>query len=284
MKKIIVATDFSKGSMNATRFAIALAKSQNASLMLVHAYESPVFYTSDMPLSNIEDAERAAKNGAEKDMKAFEDSLRSNLEGVKHESVWHMGLPGDVVATQAEHWEAEMIIAASTSASKLEQAIIGSTISSIINKAPCRVMVIPPNATFHPFKKAVFATDMQEAHIQEVIQAEDLLEPMDTELDFLFIDTKVHSDSEELDNRISRLVKQQTWYGNRSAFVSTDTDIEAGIASFIKETQADLAIMVTEHRRFPSMLFHRSLTKKMSKHPDIPLLVLQPQRNKVTSY
>lgn len=283
MKKIIVATDFSPGSLNATRYAIELAKNQKASLMIVHAYESPVFYTSDMPLSIIEDAERISRISAENALKDFLELIQPNLSGLNFQTALQLGLPGEVIATKSEQWQADLIIASTSAATKLEQMMIGSTITSIINKAPCRVMIIPPDALFQPYKRAVFATDMQEEHIKEVIQAEDFLVPMNTELDFLYIDTKVHTDTEQIDDRMAHLVKQQVWYGNRTAYVSTDTDIEAGIQSFINETHADLAIMVTEHRKFPSMLFHQSVTKKMAQHPGVPLLVLHPTHQKCTA-
>jgi nucleotide-binding universal stress UspA family protein len=281
MKKIIVATDFSPGSLNATKYAIELAKNHKATLMIVHAYESPLFYTSDMPLSTIEDAERISKISAENALKEYLNLIQPSLDGQTYQTTLQMGLAGSVVAEQAEKWQADLIIASTSSATKMEQMIIGNTITHIINKAPCMVMVIPPKSIFKPYKRAVFATDMREDHIREVIQAEDLLVPMNTELDFLFIDAEIHSDNDAIDERMSHLVKQQVWYGNRTAYVSTDTDIEAGIQSFIKETNADLAIMVTEHRKFPSMLFHQSITKKMVKHPGVPLLILHPTHQKL---
>jgi nucleotide-binding universal stress UspA family protein len=42
MKTILVPTDFSKNAENALHFAIALAKQQKATLILLHAYQMPV--------------------------------------------------------------------------------------------------------------------------------------------------------------------------------------------------------------------------------------------------
>ncbi|MFM2190555.1 MAG: hypothetical protein RL491_941, partial [Bacteroidota bacterium] len=257
-------------------YAIGLAKDYRAGLEIVHAYESPVFYTADMPLSAIEESERISELNALSGMKDFLENVKFEMSGILFGSRVVKGLAGEVIAEAAKQINADLIVSSTTSAGRVEKMLIGSTTTAIINKAPCKVLVVPPNTTYQKFKKAVFATDLDESHIKEVIQAESLLNPMQTELDFLFIDNTIHGDSESNDAEISQLVKNHVAYRNRSAFVSTDSDIEAGIKNFIEETHADLAIMVSERLKFPSMLFHRSITKKMAQHPGVPLLILHP--------
>ncbi|MGR6086873.1 MAG: universal stress protein [Arcticibacter sp.] len=276
MRKILVATDYSQGALSALKYAIGLAKDYSAGLEIVHAYESPVFYTADMPLSAIEESERISELNALSGMKDFLENVKFEMSGILFGSRVVKGLAGEVIAEAAKQINADLIVTSTTSAGRVEKMLIGSTTTAIINKAPCKVLVVPPNKTYQKFKKAVFATDLDESHIKEVIQAESLLNPMQTELDFLFIDNTIHGDSESNDAEISQLVKNLVAYRNRSAFVSTDSDIEAGIKNFIEETQADLAIMVSERLKFPSMLFHRSITKKMAQHPGVPLLILHP--------
>ena len=274
MRKILVATDYSQGALSALKYAIGLAKDYNSVLEIVHAYESPVFYTADMPLSTIEESERISEFNASSGMKDFLENVKFEMSGILFGSRVAKGFAGEVIAEAAKQINADLIVTSTTSAGRVEKMLIGSTTTAIINKAPCKVLVVPPNTTYHKFKKAVFATDLDESHIKEVIQAESLLNPMQTELDFLFIDNTIHGDSESNDVEISQLVKNHVAYRNRSAFVSTDSDIEAGIKNFIQETHADLAIMVSERLKFPRMLFHRSITKKMAQHPGIPLLIL----------
>ena len=276
MRKILVATDYSQGALSALRFAIAMAKDYSASMEIVHAYESPVFYTADMPLSAIEESEQIAQLNAESGMKECLENVKFEMSGIIYGTKVVKGLAGDVIADTAKQFNADLIVTSTTSAGRVEKMLIGSTTTSIINKAPCKVLVVPPDINYQKFKKAVFATDLDESHIKEVIQAESLLNPMQTELDFLFIDNTIHGDTESNDEVISNLVRNNVEYQNRSAFVSTNSDIETGIKNFIKETQADLAIMVTERLKFPAMIFHRSISKKMAEHPGVPLLILHP--------
>jgi nucleotide-binding universal stress UspA family protein len=276
MRKVLVATDYSQGAHSALKYAIGMAKDYGATIEIVHAYESPIFYTADMPLSAIEESERIAQLNAESGMKDCLENVKQEMSGIIFGTKVVKGLAGDVVAAIAMQLKADLILTSATSAGSVEKLLIGSTTTATINKAPCKVLVVPPNTVYQKFKKAVFATDLDERHIKEVIQAESLLNPMQTELDFLFIDNSIHGDTEKSDEELLHLVKNHVAYRNRSAFVSTDSDIETGIKNFIQKSQADLAIMVSDRLKFPAMLFHRSLAKKMAQHPGVPLLILHP--------
>ena len=43
---------------------------------------------------------------------------------------------------------------------------------------------------------------------------------------------------------------------------------------FIKENKSDLVVMLTHKRKFPAVIWDRSLTKKFSYQPETPLLVI----------
>ena len=68
MKKIFVATDFSDVSINAVVYAAEMAKHFGSTLSIIHVYESPLFYTAEMPYTAIEAAEKLAKTDADQKM------------------------------------------------------------------------------------------------------------------------------------------------------------------------------------------------------------------------
>ena len=71
MKKLFVATDFSDVSLNAVNYAADLAVHLQASLTIIHVYESPMFYTAEMPYTAIEAAENLARTEADTKMNAL---------------------------------------------------------------------------------------------------------------------------------------------------------------------------------------------------------------------
>ncbi len=72
MKPIIVATDFSKPSVNAAHYAADLAKSIHADIILAHVIEIPVnafqVPVTEMEVSAIENAARASLAGLQKEL------------------------------------------------------------------------------------------------------------------------------------------------------------------------------------------------------------------------
>jgi nucleotide-binding universal stress UspA family protein len=51
-------------------------------------------------------------------------------------------------------------------------------------------------------------------------------------------------------------------------------NVMKGVDRFIKKTNADMLVLAKHNRPFFDRIFHRSLSKRMAYHTDIPLLVL----------
>ena len=73
------------------------------------------------------------------------------------------------------------------------------------------------------------------------------------------------------------LVKNEIHLNHASAYVCTDANIADGIQNFIHQQGADLLAMVPQKRAFPAMLWHKSVTKQVSYHPEIPLLIIHSE-------
>jgi hypothetical protein len=97
---------------------------------------------------------------------------------------------------------------------------------------------------------------------------------MNAELVFLFVDNKIHSDSEKISDEMADKIKSNVKYPKTSGYICTDPDVMNGISLFLHKKRADMVAMVTHHRSFPRMLWDHSITKKFSYHPDVPLLVI----------
>lgn len=78
MKTIIVPTDFSPVATNAMNYAADMAKSINASLLLLHVFQLPINY-SDVPVAMISIAD--LKKSAEKKLDAVKIELEHITSG-----------------------------------------------------------------------------------------------------------------------------------------------------------------------------------------------------------
>jgi nucleotide-binding universal stress UspA family protein len=283
MKKILVTTDFSVAGSNAVEYAASMANYYNSSLILLHAYQSPIYYTVDMPLSLIEETEKMVLEQANNKIESIQSELSLKYPGLSVKPMVEKGLIGETAARIANDANADVTVAGTTGASGIEQVILGSSAMEIVKRANNMVLLIPHNFHFKPYDKIVFATDLNKQHLMQYRQLDSIIEKGNPELCFLFVDATIHSDGELLDEKMSELIKENVPYPVKSGFISTDQNIEHGINEFLLESDADLLVMVNEPLRFPESLFHRSHTKRISKKISKPLLTLKPSAVSLTA-
>ncbi len=274
MKKISVATDYSDVSGNAVRYAAELALHFNARLYIVHVYESPVFFTSEMPYTAVEAAEKVAMQEAEGRMNDLKESISKEFPKLDFEPVVKRGLTSDLVVEIVNDLNAELLVTGVTGAGAVERALVGSTTTAIINNSRIPVMVIPDGAAFKGISKIVYTTDLKESNITEVNQILPFANSMNAEISFLFIDNTLHADAEEFAEVMSDKIPTLIKYQKISGYICTDPDVMNGISLFLKEQSAEMICMLTHKRKFPAMLWDPSVTKRFSYHPEIPLMVL----------
>jgi nucleotide-binding universal stress UspA family protein len=274
MKNIAVATDFSEGSINAVNYAASLAADVNAKLHIIHVYETPVFFTSEMPYTAVEAAEKMASEEANRSMKAVADDIQKDHSTLKFDCIIKKGLTADLVCQLARDVGAEILVTGATGAGVIERTLIGSTTTAFINHAEIPVLIIPGESNFNGLAKLVYTSDLKESNISEVSQILPLVKHFDAELDILFIDNTIHADSEEFSEIMKTRVHDSIDHDKLAGFICTDPNVINGINLFLKENPADMICMLTHGRKFPATLWSASVTKKFSYHPDIPLLVI----------
>lgn len=274
MKKIAVATDFSDGSQNAVKYAADMAAHFNATLTVMHVYESPLFYTAEMPYTAIEAAENLAKTEADSKMNKLMEGLRSSHPNVTSQPFVKRGISADTITEEADSMGVDLLITGSTGAGVVERTLVGSTTTAIINKAKCQVLIVPEKARFKAVDKLVYSTDLKDDNIRHANDIVPLAKALNAEIVFLFVDNKIHTDSEKISDEMAEKIRSQVHYPKTSGYICTDPDVMSGISIFVHKQKADMVVMLTHPRTFPSMLWDKSITKKFSYHPEVPLLVL----------
>ncbi|MBP9084183.1 MAG: universal stress protein [Bacteroidia bacterium] len=274
MKKLFVATDFSDVSLNAVKYAADLAVHMKASLTIIHVYESPMFYTAEMPYTAIEAAENLARTEADSKMNTLMQKMRQSHSMIEISQVIKRGISAETITETADGDGADLLIAGATGAGVVERTLVGSTTTALINKSKCQVLIVPEKATFKPAAKLVYTTDLKDDNIKAVNELIPFATSMNSELIFLFVDDKIHTDSEKISEDMSHKIRQLVHYPKTSGYICTDPNVMNGISLFLQKQNVDMVAMLTHPRKFPQMLWDKSLTKKFSYHPDVPLLVM----------
>src|ERR1700759_5342922 len=129
MKTILVATDFSVISRNATAYAGYLAKTFHSKIILFHVYSIPTTVT-DIAFMMVSAEEMQKEN--EDRIKKDAEKLFANF-GVEVEWLVRIGIPSDEIKRLAEEKDADLVIMA-ISGEGASNKFLGSTTLSTVQK------------------------------------------------------------------------------------------------------------------------------------------------------
>jgi nucleotide-binding universal stress UspA family protein len=141
LKRIIVPLDGSDSSFRAAKFAIKIAKLENAEIIFLHAVVNPPYLeykgAGQFILHYIEEAKRHAEmwyvNVADMAVK----------EGVKFstETILDITSAADSIVNYAEGKNADLIVIGTKGRSGLKRFLLGSVASRVVAHAKCSVLV-----------------------------------------------------------------------------------------------------------------------------------------------
>ncbi|PLY02681.1 MAG: universal stress protein [Desulfuromonas sp.] len=144
MKKfgsILFATDFSECSEHAFAYALSMAKTFKAKLIVLHIINEPVdlrgFY---VPHISFDKLEEEIEQGAKKLMEQFERTFLADFED--YVSFVAPGIPDDEIIKRAETESADLIVLGTHGRTGLDHVLFGSTAEKVVRKSKVPVMTI----------------------------------------------------------------------------------------------------------------------------------------------
>ena len=274
MKQILFTTDFSEAAHNAFIYALKFADSFNAELIILHVYDLPIVETPALPDSTQEIFDIVEMNQFE----SFRDELPEMHKIAEERKLGHVKmrnilLYGDLlynINKVCEDEAVDMIVMGTKGATGLKETFIGSKTASVISNAKVPVLAIPADANYSSIKSIAFTTQYKDKDNDALRKALDIAAKFDARLQCLYI--KNDDDPEDIEERIN---EWKIYYRDENIdFYNIAGDhIEQTILDFIDNQKVDLLVMRTHKRGFFESLFHRSLTKKLAYHTNVPLLV-----------
>jgi len=141
MKKILFPTDFSAYSGHALKYAVAMAQSFKAKLVVLHICEHPIAasgidaYRFAIPqyVVDLEQHQRKA-------LDTLVAELRQNHLDV--EPVFIIGKPYQEIIKTAKQYEVDVIIMSTHGNKGVSHLVFGSTAEKVVRLAPCPVLTV----------------------------------------------------------------------------------------------------------------------------------------------
>jgi len=276
MKNILLPTDFSKNSLNAMHYAIALFKDIPCKFYLLNAFRIP-YVTNEVLMEN--DAHQLAKleeglyETSIKGMKDVLKKLKSKSDD-KFELLSDYNFFINSVQNHVKAKNIDLIVMGTKGATGAKEIFMGSNTGDVIMKTECNVLAVPENAVFKDPKEITFPSDFRIPYDKEdIVPLIEIAEMYQSSIRVLLFSDKGSLDEEQKFNKKS--LKNYLQKISHSYHTLSNTDFEVALNCFTQSRgNIDLIAIIAKHYNFFQRLFFKPKVEELSFHSKIPLLVL----------
>ncbi|GAB4415295.1 MAG: universal stress protein [Bacteroidia bacterium] len=287
MKTLLVPVDFSYPSNQATRYALHLARTMEASVTLLHVHYDPIT-DSDLPpvglgTTYVDTTEAVLYNieiQAQKELAEYARQVRLWMPELTIETMMVRGFPEDEIPATAARLHADLIVMGTRSNANHYKSLLGSMTARVALRSSVPVLVVPEDCTYQPIRHVMYASDFDAADTLAIHHLLDLLRDIPYELYTVYIFQEHGRSYSEADYASLRTALAHHLREVKSAVAlhveaTGSRDLISGLDRQMLAHHVDLLVMHTHRRGFLSRLTHPSQTRRMLLHTHTPLLVMQ---------
>lgn len=276
MKKILIPTDFSTCASNALNFAIQSSKIFPLELVVIYVLEQLGSTYVDFTGLTADISEDVREQANER-LIALKSKVMSNEKVFLNTKIYQTPVAENIIRAATDEL-ADLIVMGAMEDRSLTDKLWGSHTGAVIAKSTTPIMVIPSEYKWRKPARIMLATN----HFERNPAVLDFLIKLAT-LYNAEIHIVVFTDERkdialvlEHGHKISAyksFIEKQYQFDVVAQHIYGD-NFEQALSDYISEEQIDVLAMVTYHRKLWDRLFHPSVSKKMSYHTKIPLLVI----------
>ena len=270
MKTILITTDFSEASANASFYGTLLAKDMGANIMLLHVNmpqesfnQSSVIMEAVSEMTSADtrlDAMLARMNSHGGGEVVIDTELRT---GEFFTEMYHL----------CEELNPYMVIMGSQGSSDTERFLYGSNSVHAMRNLPFPLLTIPTGCIYTPIKKIALASNFENTIAIPMDMIKKFRTDFNASLDVVHVGKNKGVNPEVVFK--STVMQQQLKASNAKYHFISREDTEAGILEFADENQVNILIVVPKQYGFFDQLFHKSMSKQLLLNSRIPVMVLQ---------
>lgn len=273
MKNILVAIDFSKGSIHAFRYAVKLAEQLHSNISMIWV-DNETGIGSGLLLEDNEYRNEAIKSFSE---------LISTYASVFSGEITYKLRRGKVyqeVANMAKMTIADLIVAGTHGVTGFEQYWIGSNAYRIVSYAPCPVVTVRFDFNLEPkISDVVLPIDATPDTRQKVPFACGMVKELGAKLHILGLhSTLLKSLQRKTASNVEEVVK---YCGKENIDYSItelqSADVTRTIVDHAREIKADIIAIMTEQQRSASGLLLGPQAQQLVNFSPIPVLSIKPK-------
>lgn len=274
MKKILFPTDFSPVATNAFIHALEFAKIVHAEIVLLHTFEIPMYDTQFFPANYaiLYDSLALSQFDAFKEQVPMLRELAEgrNLQNIK---LSHRLTEGDLLSNivaiiQEEH--IDFIIMGTAGASGWDAFFMGTHTANSISATNVPLLCVPEQAIFKPISVIGFTTRFRTKDKKALKKVLNIARKTNAIVKCLYVKT---SNSDVTKETIAAWEEEFSADPVQFHVIHSD-EVATSIEDFIQYKEIDVLTMLPYKRSFFEGIFNPSLTKKMARNLEIPILAI----------
>lgn len=271
MKKILFPTDFSEAAQTALNFAVLLAKTAEAEMVLLHVIQPQVAtvaeggFVADMNVLMLEEGKKSL------------DKLKGEVEerGVLVKDYVLQGFIQDEIKSVSEQESVDLIIMGSKGAGNFLDKLVGSTAAYVMEKTDHLSIIVPQDYDVKVVERIAFAHQLESPDINYIQKAFDFAETLG--VDSLDIVHVYDANSTDLfDNKTVVNAIEEVFSNKRIRFHYVEADsVAEGLQRFIEENDVNILATASSKKTFWDKIFGTHFSKTIALQSKVPLLVIK---------
>jgi len=268
MKTVIAAVDFTRGSLNAARYAVDLASAINAEVLLVNVVQLPIS-VSEIPVS-AQSWDQMIDESEDELKKLGEELAQRVNRKVKIDTKVPVGPVSYMLQQEAQERNAFAVITGTDSASSLQHLFLENHALSAVHRFSVPVVVVPGGVSFKQIRRIVLAADLERVEKASSLQIlGEWVNILKAKLDIVDVVRK-NQGVGGTEAKVA-IPKELNAFNPQLHLLHEDT-VKEGIDHYIEQTQPDLLVVLPGNYGFIGGLFHTSTSKQLIRHPLVPVL------------
>ncbi|UKN03207.1 universal stress protein [Paracrocinitomix mangrovi] len=272
MIKVIITTNFTESARNAMVYAANLFGVENTQYYIMNTF-------IDMPTRNdgLLSVEQISDRRENKRLKEEVEFLKNQFPNqnivVKSKSVYGQLVPA--INSLVKEIAAQYVVIGNKSKYDFDAGMLRAKTYEMIGKIECPVLAVPENRPWFPGEGGlIFASDLQ------TIKKPDHLEPLvrianQHQVPVMVInikkpETAASAEEEKADTQLSHIFGST----KHEMHKLEDADVLNGINKFVESHGNSLLVLLARKQNLFQRLTQQSVTQKMSKLANLPLLIL----------
>jgi nucleotide-binding universal stress UspA family protein len=272
MKTIIAATDFTKASWNALRFAAEMAIDFKTDLLVVHATHIPVVSDVYFDLRMTMDDWKAED---QKEMDKLLESMRKKYgDELRIQSKLKIGFGPDVIRETIASGKIGAVVLGISHTEKFNQVVFGSTGTDLAGTVNCPVIIVPEKSRYKQWKTVAFAFDQQHIPMGKSLKTiQEVIELHESKLHFVNVMDTPFIEGD--DTSLRPVYKQFAGVEIKTHFLTYRPNmVEEAILEWVRRHKASLLVMVARKHNVLWRMFNERMTKKIAFASKVPIIVL----------